>query len=145
VIDRPPDPAQEEEDDLSAVAIDLAKLLTASTLDYLKGITQGLQSLTGLLLTSYIALFVAFGKQYGFFSLSPLVTGLPVALFCGSLLLMLVQALLYPGGNFVFGNPVSTLSAYAAAVDVRKRQLIGPSVLTMLGIVSFAIVIVAAV
>lgn len=121
---------------------DLAKFLTTSTLDYLKGVAQGLQTLTGLLLTSYIALFVALGKEYGFFELSPLVTAIPVASFCASLLTTLLHAIAYRGGDFEYGDLESTLSAYEDAVRARKRQLLGPCALTLIGIASFAVVIV---
>ena len=130
---------------LGTFASDLAKLLTTSTLDYLKGIAHGMQTLTGLLLTAYIALFVAFGKEYGFFELSPLVTGVPVACFGLSLLVGLIHAIAYRGGDFEYGDLESTLSAYEKAVTARKRQLLGPCVLTLLGIGSFAFVIAKAI
>jgi hypothetical protein len=124
---------------------DLARLLTTSTLDYLKSTAHGVQTLAGLLLTAYIALFVAFGKEYGFFELSPLVTGLPIGCFGLSLLISIIQAIAYRGDNFEFGDLESTLSAYEKAVMVRKRQLLGPCAFTLLGIGSFALVIAEAV
>jgi hypothetical protein len=48
-------------------------------------VAPALQALNTLLLTTYVALFVALGKQYGFFTVTPILTAAPIVCFGGSL------------------------------------------------------------
>jgi hypothetical protein len=146
---RRPDRAPTEPNDESitedALQMELAKLLLSSSLEYQRDISQALRTVTSLLLTSYIALYVAFGREYGFFEISPWVASLPVLLFGASLVSTLGRAVVYKGTDFQFGDIAETLSAYERAMMERRKQLGIPTLLTALGIVSFAVVVVEAV
>ena len=119
--------------------------MLSSSLEYQRNISQSLQTLTSLLLTSYIALYVAFGKQYGFFGISPWVTGVPVLFFGGSLVASLGRAAVYRGAHYEFGDLDQTVEAYETMLRSRRKQLLLPGVLTALGIASFALVVAEAV
>lgn len=119
--------------------------MLSTSLEYQRNISQSLQTLTSLLLTSYIALYVAFGKEYGFFGISPWVSGVPVLLFGGSLVASLGRAAVYRGVEYEFGDLDETVRAYDTVLRERRKQLLLPGVLTMLGIASFAFVVERAV
>ncbi len=131
-------PASEPTD---ALQFEMTKLMLAASLEYQRYVNQGLQTLTSLMLTSYIALYVAFGKEYGFFDISPLVSGLPVLLFGASLVSLLGRAAVYPGAQYEFGDLDETVTAYETVLRERRKQLVLPCVLTALGIASFAFVV----
>lgn len=116
-------------------------LLLTNSLEYLRGTSQVLQTLTSLLLTAYVALLGAVGESLGLLSMSVVVTGLPIALFTLSLALLFVRAATYRGEQFTFHDIDGTLKAYEAAVQERRKQLVAPSILTLLGIASFALVL----
>jgi len=128
-----------------ALSMEIGKLIMSSSLEYARGASQVLQAVTGLLLTTYVALFVALGKEYGFFDVSPFITALPAAFFVASLGLLFARAATYKGGNFTFRDAEGTLAAYKRALDQRRGDLVIPSALTMLGIASLGFVLIESV
>jgi len=140
--DSPQDPALEPTD---ALRFEMTRLMLSTSVEYQRNISQSLHTLTSLLLTSYIALYVAFGKEYGFFGISPWVSGAPVLLFGGSLVTSLGRAAVYRGAQYEFGNLDETVEAYETMLRERRKQLLLPGVLTALGIASFAFVVEKAV
>lgn len=140
--DSPQDPAPEPTD---ALRFEMTRLMLSTSLEYQRNVSQSLHTLTSLLLTSYIALYVAFGKEYGFFGISPWISGLPVLLFGGSLVASLGRAAVYQGAQYEFGDLDETVEAYETVLRERRKQLLLPGALTALGIAAFAFVVEKAV
>lgn len=123
-------------EDLAKLQLEIAKVLLASSLGFIRNTAQILQGLTSLLLASYVAIFVGIVKQQ---STPPLKLALPVylvpvLLFVLSLASSLIAAALYPGYHITVGSLNSVLQGYDNAIRIRRQQLILPSVLTLLGI-----------
>jgi len=127
------------------LALDLAKLLLASNLEFVRSTSQTLQALNTLLLTTYVALFVALGDEYGFFTVTPVLTALPIVCFGGSLLISVLRSIAVRKRLFVVGDLAQTFSAYESVLKQRRRQVWLPAALTALGVGSIAGVVVAAV
>ena len=119
---------------------ELTKLLVGSSLDFVRGTGEALQSVTGLLLTAYLAAIVAVAKVHGSLGVSAVVAALPVILFTASLCVLFGTAALYRGGNFVLGDFDSTLSAYESVLRSRRRQVVVPALLTIAGIATASLV-----
>jgi hypothetical protein len=95
-----------------------------------------MQTITGLLLTAYVALLVAIWKQadVNLGVVNGLISFVPVALFVGSLTFLVVKAASYRGTDIVVGSLSSAVDAYEKAIAVRRSQLIVPGIFTLLGI-----------
>ncbi|HEX4589320.1 MAG TPA: hypothetical protein VH120_05290 [Gemmataceae bacterium] len=119
----------------------MAKILLASSLDFVRAATQLLQALTTLLLTVYTALLVAFVKEIGFrWTFEMVGSFLPIVLWFTSLAISFTKAVTYSGTELIFndaGAPVEPMDAYAKVSRDRRNQLIGPAIATGVGVLVF--------
>jgi hypothetical protein len=120
---------------------ELTKIIFSNSFEFIRATTQILQGLTSLLLTSYIALLVAFCKDNGLHGFGTVaVAFLPVVLFAGSLTIAFVQAVTYKGADITFdeaGNPVGAITTYETIAAARRGHLLWPAILTAIGIIAF--------
>ncbi len=79
-----------------SVILEISKLLLSSSLESIRGTIQVLQGLTGLLLTSYIALFLGLGKTLGLDKLPLFASILPILLLVLSLGIGFGMVVFYP-------------------------------------------------
>ena len=112
-----------------SVGLEYTKILLASGLDYVRGVAQTLQTLTALLLTSYIALLAGLGKQMGLDLLPLSLYALPTGLLFASLIGGFWAAVRHEGAGFTAGDVISAVAAYETVLRKRRRQLVIPAIL----------------
>ena len=125
------------------LAGEIANVLLTNSLEYVRGTNQALQTLTSLLLTAYLAAVGAFADDQ-LADVSVILLALPAGLFTLSLVLLFGRAALYRGSEITFGDLAGTVAAYEEALAQRRSQLLLPSAVTLLGLISLAAVTVAA-
>jgi hypothetical protein len=124
-----------------SVQVEIHKALIANTLDYLKATSQVLSGLTGVLLTSYIALLVGFRRDSPLVDAQDWVAALaPVILWVASIASGFVMAVTSPRYDFVVLDLGAAMDTYASVVRSRSRQIIVPALLTVGGLIAFVLV-----
>jgi hypothetical protein len=103
---------------------DLTELLLEQSYGFVRDMTQLLQGLTGLLLTSYLTVLTAIAQLKGHLHVEPVLAALPAGLFTASLALLFLRVVLYQGGSFQFGDLKAAVEAYENALSQRRRQLV---------------------
>ncbi|HEY0070905.1 MAG TPA: hypothetical protein VGE04_13140 [Chloroflexia bacterium] len=123
------------------VQIELIKLMQASTLDFIRSIGQILQALTAALLTVYVSVLVNFGNSDNF-DVPWYIYSVPVALLTLSMIVAFINVYRYKGTTYTLESYPSTIDAYEAIVNARRRHLLWPSILTFLGIIALGVMAV---
>jgi hypothetical protein len=140
-----PDPyakARERQSDLKkSVQLEIHKATINNTFDHIKTTSQTLNTVTGLLLTTYIALVVGFRKEVGFPEPLHWLSALaPAACWIGSLTLAFFQVIMQPGVDLAVSTYTHALQTYSEIIAIRRRQLRIPAILTLLGLIAFAVI-----
>lgn len=118
---------------------EVTKLLLSNTIDYIRNTSQQLQTVTGILLSSYIAIFFGLGKQFGLPKNVPTwIYALPIGFFTLSLISSFVIALFSKSSASSPGNWESAHSAFYTNLKRRQRQIYLPALLSLCGLFSFA-------
>jgi hypothetical protein len=127
----------------SQMQIEAAKILLSSSIDFVKGATQVLQAFTSLLVTAYVAVLLGVTRTSGFDGFTSLIWALlPLVCWVASLAGGYMEAVSYQGSDLEFdseGNPINALETYERVLRDRRRHLIFPSVLSLIGILAFII------
>lgn len=125
-----------------ALQLEISKALLAGTLATTRGAMQVLQGVTGILLASYTALLVGFGKQLHVNRMSAVELALPIIFYILSLMVGFGQVMLYNGARITLGDLASGVRAYESVVSKQRRQLIVPLIFLLLGLGAVTMVVV---
>lgn len=122
---------------------ELNKLLLSNTIDYIRTTSQQLQTVTGILLSSYIAIFFGLGKQFGLQKNVPTwIYAIPIVFFTLSLIASFVIALF----SEISKSSLHWESADTAFFDNlkrRQRQIYSPAFLSFCGLISFVTIAIS--
>jgi hypothetical protein len=144
----PPSPSnieEESEEVLKKYEQELTKLLLSNTMDYIRTTSQQLQTVTGILLSSYIAIFFGLGKQFGFPpGVNKLVYSIPIIFFASSLILSFIMALFSKVSTSSPGDWESAHFAFFENLKRRQKQMYWPALLSLVGLISFVVVAIIA-
>ncbi|HTX40991.1 MAG TPA: hypothetical protein VMD25_04130 [Acidobacteriaceae bacterium] len=136
-------PAEDAVQDVERqLLLEISKSLLSGSLANTRGAVQMLQALSGLLLTSYTTLLIAFGQRLRAGALHPIVLGLPILFYTISLLISFGQVFFYRGARFSLGDLPEGFEAYERVVAAQRRQLIWPLVFLIAGLAAVTVVIV---
>ena len=144
------DTSHEREDPVAApaTALDLTgeitKLILSSNLTFLYGTTQVVQAATTLLFTTYLAWLYRIAD--GDFAATIPWTLLMLPAICWGLggVLIFLNTIIYSyrGAPFTVGDLQSTVAAYEKMLGRRRRIVLLPTVLTLVGLGLLAIILV---
>lgn len=118
---------------------EVTKLLLSNSVEYIRTTSQQLQTVTGILLSSYIAIFFGLGKQFGLpMNFPTWAYSIPIVCFTISLIGSFVIALFGKTSKSTPGDWVGAESAFSENLKNRQRQIYLPAVFSLLGLISFA-------
>lgn len=127
-----------QQDIEKGVQIDIHRSLINNTLEYIRNTAQVLNGVTGVLLSTYVALLVGFRKDTGFAGLGDWLWALiPAMLWMASLASAFVMAVTSSRYDLVILDLQAALETYAEVLHSRRRQLIAPAILTGCGLLAF--------
>jgi hypothetical protein len=130
-----------QQDIEKSVQVDIHRALINSTLEFIRGMGQVVSGVTGILLSTYVALLVGFRRDTGFESWRDWLLALAPAIFWfASLVGAFLAALASPRYDLVVLDLRAAMETYAQVVRSRKHQLILPSALALGGLIAFACV-----
>ena len=128
-----------QQDIEKSVQVEIHRALIANTLDYIKTTAQVLSGVTGVLLSTYIALLVGFRRDTGFSNAGEwLLALIPVVLWLISLTSAFIMAVASPRQDLVVLDLRAAMDTYGRVLRSRRNQLIAPAVLTLTGLIAFA-------
>jgi hypothetical protein len=118
------------------LAQEIAKLILSTNLTFLYGTTQVVQAITAVLLTGYLSWLVRYWdsdplKRIPLYLLAP-----PLIFWVVALVLVFMNTIFYSyrGTPFTVGHLESTVNAYEDMLRHRRRIVLVPAILTLLGI-----------
>jgi hypothetical protein len=130
-----------QQDIEKSVQVDIHRALINSTLEFIRGMGQVVSGVTGILLSTYVALLVGFRRETGFEGWRDWLLALAPAIFwLASLVSAYLAALASPRYDLVVLDLRAAMETYAQVVRSRKHQLILPSALALGGLIAFACV-----
>jgi len=128
-----------QQDIEKSVQVEIHRALIANTLDYIKTTSQVLSGVTGVLLSTYIALLVGFRRDTGINGIGEWFCVLiPVMLWLASIASAFVMAVASPRQDLVVLDLRAARETYGQVLRARRNQLIAPAILTLFGLVAFA-------
>ncbi len=120
---------------------EITKLLLSNTIDYVRTTSQQLQTVTSILLSSYIAIFFGLGKQFGLSKDVPTqVYAIPIVFFAASLITSFIIALRSKSSTSAPGDWISADKAFDENIYRRQRQMYLPAILSGIGLLSFVVI-----
>lgn len=134
------DEERSEQQEEKELARELSTMLMKGTLDSLRALTQALQTVVGLLLTGYLTLVTAALRSGSDLEAPVLLLVAPAALFTAALLVSFGRAAFEGSFALTVGDLESAVDGYESAVASRRRNLVLPSVLALVGVVCLLVV-----
>jgi hypothetical protein len=122
----------------NTMQLELSKVVWTSSVDFIRSTSSLLQTITTLLVTSYLGFIAALGRQLALYAIPTWVVILPICLFILSLGVSFGSAALYQGERMRLTNLRETATAFEETMKRRREQLLIPAILTMLGILALA-------
>jgi hypothetical protein len=129
-----------QQDIEKSVQVEIHKALITNTLDYIKTTAQVLSGVTGVLLSTYIALLVGFRRDTGLSGAGEwLLALIPVTCWLASIASAFMMAVASPRYDLVVLDLRAAMDTYGQVLRSRRRQLIVPSLLTLTGLIALAL------
>jgi len=122
-------------DDLvTRLQFEIAKQVVISRLEVVKTAMATLQTLNGVFLTAYLAFLAAARTNPDSATFNLFAAAWPIPLFLASLILGFITGVAHPGFWLVLGDLDGAINSYEQIVRSRRRQLILPALLTLIGV-----------
>lgn len=119
----------------------ISKELLTNSINYVCGMSQVLQGLSGLLLTIYITVGLATLEEgYGIAEIPILISALPAIFFVASLMSNFILAYQSPEEPLPLGDLETGIEIFERMVFTRRKQGLWPTVLTGLGLVTMILI-----
>lgn len=129
-----------QQDIEKSVQVEIHKSLINNTLEYIRSTAQVLNGVTGVLLSTYVALLVGFRRDTGFAGLGDWLYALiPMMLWVASLAGAFVMAVTSSRYDLVILDLRASMDTYAEVLRSRRRQLVWPAILTGCGLLAFLV------
>jgi hypothetical protein len=130
-------PLQPPDDDLVVqLQLEVAKQVVVSRLETVRTAAVALQTLNGLFLTAYLTFLAVVRTNPGSTTFNLFGAIWPIPCFLASLIVAFVSSVAHPGFWLVVGDLDAAIEAYEQIVRSKRRQLIIPALLTLIGLVS---------
>jgi hypothetical protein len=136
------DPDQKADEVLKTYGQELTKQLLSNTIDYVRTTSQQLQTITSILLSSYIAIFFGLGKQFGLpQNVSVWYYIGPMAFFTLSLIFSFLIALFSRASQSAPGDWESLHTAFYDNLKRRQKQIYLPALCSLIGLIWFVFIV----
>jgi hypothetical protein len=129
------DQTPSEDDIATKLQFEIAKQVVVSRLEVVKTATATLQTLNGVFLTAYLGFLAAARTNPASMTFDLFGSLWPIPLFLISLIVGFVTGVAHPGFWLVVGDLDGAVYAYEQVVKSRRRQLIMPATLTLIGVI----------